>query len=254
MSDEIESFRSAQSTRGHDPAMATRWDVVNRAKGGGDDKDSLGALEELCRIYRHPVYVALRHKHNYAHHDAEDVAQSFISWLIHGGYLRRADSEKGRFRTFLLTYLDNYVANQKRKQRAQKRGAGAVHVPAEFPSETNRNAVEPKDENTPDKEFDRAWTLTTFREALNRLGAKFAADGRAEEFEMLEEFVLRRRDAKEGYTEAAARLGIKEAALRQRVSRFASKFRAMLEEVIRPMVSDKDLDDELSYLWRCFEK
>jgi RNA polymerase sigma-70 factor (ECF subfamily) len=254
MSDDRDTRRFNPTSRGHDPANATRWDVVNRAKGGGADKDSLGALEELCRIYRHPLYVALRHKHNYSHHDAEDIAQSFIAWLIHGGYLRRADPSKGRFRTFLLTYLDNYVANHKRKQVAQKRGGRAVHVPAEFPSETNQDAVEPKDENTPEKEFDRAWTLATFGEALSRLGAKFSEEGRTDEFETLQEFVLRRRESSETYTEAAARLGLKEAALRQRVSRFAGKFRQMLEDVIRPMVSEKDLDDELSYLWRCFEK
>lgn len=238
----------------HDPNYVTKWDVVNRAKGGGADRDSANALEELCRIYRHPIYVALRYKHGYEHHDAEDLAQSFISWLIHGGYLQRADPSKGRFRSFLLSYLDNYVANHRRKVNAQKRGGRVIHVPAEFPTETNRNAVEPRDENTPDKEFDRAWTLATFREALDRLRIKFTADGKAEEFEMLQEFLLRKRGEGESYETAAAKLGITEVNMRQRVSRFGRKFRQMLEDVIKPMVSEDELDDELSYLWRCFEK
>jgi RNA polymerase sigma-70 factor (ECF subfamily) len=129
-----------------------------------------------------------------------------------------------------------------------------IHVPAEFPSETNRDAVEPKDENTPDKEFDRAWTLATFRVALDRLRARFALENRLAEFETLQDFVVRKRDAKDSYATAAAKLGINEVALRQRVSRFARKFRQALEETIKPMVSESELDDELSYLWRCFEK
>jgi RNA polymerase sigma factor (sigma-70 family) len=237
-----------------DPAFVTKWDVVNRAKGGGNDRDSANALEELCRIYRHPIYIALRYKHYFDHHDAEDVAQSFITWLIHGGYLNRADPTKGRFRSFLLSYLDNYVANHKRKIQAQKRGGRVVHVPAEFPTETNRSAVEPKDENTPEREFDRAWTLATFREALDRLRAKYTVEGKGDEFETLQSFLLRRRGEGESYTEAAARLGITKENMRQRVSRFGRKFRQTLEELIKPMVSEDELDDELSYLWRCFEK
>jgi RNA polymerase sigma factor (sigma-70 family) len=249
------SFPSTTTGRGqHDPNFVTRWDVVNRAKDGADSKEGLSALEEICRIYRHPIYVALRFKHGYEHHDAEDIAQSFITWLIHGGYLRRADPEKGRFRSFLLSYLDNYVSNHRRKQQAQKRGGRIVHVAAEFPSETNRTAVEPRDENTPDKEFDRAWTVATFREALDRLRAKFVAENRGEEFETLQEFLLRKRGEGESYSTAAAKLGITEVNMRQRVSRFGRKFRQTLEEVIKPMVAEKELDDELSYLWRCFEK
>lgn len=237
-----------------DTQFVTKWDVVNRAKGGGNDSDSASALEELCRIYRHPIYIALRYKHQYAHHDAEDLAQSFIAWLIHSGYLVRADPAKGRFRSFLLSYLDNFVANHRRKVFAQKRGAHAIHVPADFPNDTTSGGVEPRDDNTPDREFDRAWTLATFREALDRLRAKFNADNRGAEFDLLQDFLLRNRNKGEGYAEAAARLGINEVAMRQRVSRFGRKFRATLEEIIRPMVTEDELDDELSYLWRCFEK
>lgn len=250
MTDTDPSFMGVTS-RGEN--FVTRWDVVKLAAQDGGTASS-NALEELCRIYRHPIYVALRHKHQCAHHDAEDLAQSFIAWLIHGGYLRRADPEKGRFRTFLLTYLDNFVANHRRKVRAQKRGAGAVHVPAEFPTETTPQGVEPRDENTPEMEFDRAWSLATMREALARLRAKFTSEGRDAEFETLQEFLLRKKGAPMSYTEAAASLGINEVALRQRVSRFARKFRQTLEEMIKPMVSETELDDELSYLWRCFEK
>ena len=254
MNTERNSKKPTPDPRTTEGAFVTRWDVVNRAKGGGEDTDSAKALEELCRIYRHPVYIALRYKHGCSHEDAEDLAQSFIAWIIHGGYLKRADSAKGRFRTFLLTYLDNYFANHRRKQFAQKRGAGAVHVPADFPTDTTRNAVEPKDENTPDREIDRAWTLATFREALDRLRAKFGADNRAAEFDTLQDFLLRKRGSNESYTTAAAKLGINEVAMRQRVSRFAKKFREMLEEIVRPMVKEEDLDDEMGHLWRCFEK
>ncbi len=240
----------------HDSAFVTKWDMVHRAKGGGADRDSANALEELCIIYRNPIYVALRYKHNYEHYDAEDLTQTFIAWLIHGGYIARADPTKGRFRSFLLSYLDNFVANHRRKQYAQKRGGGAVHIMAEFPTDTTHagSGIEPRDENTPDRAFDRAWTLATFREALERLRARFAAEGKTEEFETLQDFLLRKRGDGDSYASAAVKLGINEVAMRQRVSRFGRKFRQTLEEIIKPMVSPEELDDELSYLWRCFEK
>src|SRR5690349_16220334 len=100
MTDNHDSSFMGVTQRGEN--FVTRWDVVKRAAADGGTASN-HALEELCRIYRHPIYVALRHKHQCPHHDAEDLAQSFIAWLIHGGYLRRADPEKGRFRTFLLT-------------------------------------------------------------------------------------------------------------------------------------------------------
>jgi DNA-directed RNA polymerase specialized sigma24 family protein len=96
--------------------------------------------------------------------------------------------------------------------------------------------------------------VATFREALDRLRAKFVAENRGEEFETLQEFLLRKRGEGESYSTAAAKLGITEVNMRQRVSRFGRKFRQTLEEVIKPMVAEKELDDELSYLWRCFEK
>lgn len=232
----------------------TKWDVVNRAKGGGQDRDSANALEELCKIYRHPIYVALRYKHHFDHHDSEDLAQTFIAWMIHGGFLQRADPKKGRFRSFLLSYLDNFVANYRRKLQAQKRGGSAIHVPAEFPSETNRTAIEPKDENTPAKEFDRAWTIATFREALDRLRNKFAEQERLEEFEILQTFLFRQRGEGESYESAATRLRITEVSMRQRVSRFGRKFRQSIEDVVRPMVTEAELDDELSHLWKSFER
>ena len=227
--------------------------MVQRAKGDVSDPTARRALEELCRIYQHPIYISLRHKHNFAHHDAEDLTQSFITWLIHSGYLMRADPAKGRFRTFLLSYLDNYVSNYRRKTHAQKRGGYAIHVSADATTDSNREAVEPRDNNTPDKEIDRAWSVATFKEATERLRAKFIADGRTVEFNVLQDFLMRGRGDGENYATAAARLKINEVALRQRVSRFAKKFRDELEWLIRPIVSDKDFEDELSYLWRCYE-
>ncbi|MFZ4768413.1 MAG: hypothetical protein ACOYMN_25990, partial [Roseimicrobium sp.] len=83
---------------------------------------------------------------------------------------------------------------------------------------------------------------------------KFVTEDRAEEFDTLQEFLLKKRGEGESYEAAAAKLGITEVNMRQRVSRFGRKFRQSLEDVIRPMVTDAELDDELSHLWRCFEK
>ena len=198
-------------------------------------------LEELCPFYWRPIYAALKEKFHFPHNDAQDLARSFISWVISGRVLRKDALEK-RFRTALLEHLDEFVstlpANQVvRNGHAANSGVGAG-------TELQNGGI---------TEFDRTWALATFQEALDRLRAVYVKEGRGAEFDVLHEFLFKRRGGGISGTVTAERLGVSEAELKSLASRFGLDFRRLLVEVVEPMVSEEDLDDELDYLWRAFE-
>src|SRR5580692_2723940 len=102
----------------------TRWTLVVAA-GDPRRKDARSALVSLCENYWYPLYAYLRRR-GYSADEAQDLTQEFFMRLLEGRYLDRAVSEKGRFRWFILTSLKYFVADEKERQRALKRGGGTV--------------------------------------------------------------------------------------------------------------------------------
>src|SRR3954451_16822343 len=102
----------------------TRWTLVVSA-GAPDRKEARAALVSLCESYWYPLYAYLRRR-GYPVDQAQDLAQEFFTRVLEGRYLDRADREKGRFRSFLLTSLKFFVADEEDRQRARKRGGGQI--------------------------------------------------------------------------------------------------------------------------------
>src|ERR1700692_861379 len=98
----------------------TRWTLVVAA-GDPQRKDARSALVSLCENSRDPLYAYLRRR-GYARDRAQDLTQEFFMRVLEGLYLDRADPEKGRFRSFILTSLKFFAAGEQDRQRAQKRG------------------------------------------------------------------------------------------------------------------------------------
>src|SRR5260370_31697816 len=130
----------------------TRWSLVRRA-GGENDTDSREALESLCKTYWPPVYAYVRRR-GYDHENALDLTQGFFAQLLEKNYLRAADGKRGKFRSFLLTSVQNYLANEWDKQQAQKRGAGKAPFSLDEENRSARYPIEPDDNMTPEKNFD----------------------------------------------------------------------------------------------------
>jgi RNA polymerase sigma-70 factor (ECF subfamily) len=86
------------------------------------------ALEALCQKYWPPLYLFVR-RHGHSVEDAQDLVQGFFSFLLEKNHIEKADSERGRFRTFLLNSLRGYITNERRKQERQKRGGGILFIP-----------------------------------------------------------------------------------------------------------------------------
>src|ERR1035438_533386 len=165
----------------------TRWNLVVAA-GDLHGKKARSALVSLCENYWYPLYAYLRRR-GYPTDQAQDLTQEFFMRVLEGRYLDRADPEKGRFRSFILTSLKFFAADERDRQRAQKRGGGAV-MSFEFSSGEERYQREPGHDETPDRIFERRWALSVLERVMERLRDEFVQRGRPENFERMKVLLL----------------------------------------------------------------
>src|SRR5512141_1414139 len=107
----------------------TRWTVVLTA-AHIDTTHARAALAQLCEAYWYPLYAYVRRK-GYSPPDAEDLTQAFFAQVLDEHFIVAADKEKGRFRSFLLTRLNHFLADEWDRLKAQKRGGGQRLIPLE---------------------------------------------------------------------------------------------------------------------------
>ena len=225
--------------------VTTHWSVV-LAAGQADTTTALSALEELCRTYWFPLYAYVRRRgHQPA--EAQDLTQEFFLRLIEKQSVRLANSERGRFRSFLLTSLKNFLINEWGKARAAKRGGGQSFQPLEWDGAESRYLAEPSQDLTPDRLFDKRWAVTIVERAQHRLREEYVAASKLPLFEELQGHVWGEGAA--GYAGSAARLNTTEGALRIAAHRMKDRFRSLLrEEVAHTAASTDEIDAELRYL------
>ena len=221
------------------------------AAGRRSTAQSDHALEELCRAYWYPLYAYVR-RHGHSKEDAEDLAQGFFAAFLKRNYLEDVRSEKGRFRAFLLAALKHYLANEYDRASRQKRGGGLAPLSLDWQDADTRYQIDPPDQLSPDKLYDRAWAVTLLEQVINRLRAECAADGKAAVFEQLKSFLTAgKRDIP--YAEAAARAGLTEGAARVAVHRLRKRYRELLRaEIAQTLSNPADLEEEMRALFRAF--
>ncbi len=238
--------KSTTGTPGHPGVFATtHWSVV-LAAGHGEGTAAAFALEALCESYWHPLYVYLR-KRGYSPGDAQDLTQGFFARLLEGGWVAKADAAKGRFRTFLLTALNRFVANEWDRSRAQKRGGGQANCP--FDTEAAERACAAANPGaSPDAVYDRQWALTLLERVLARVESEQENAGRKEDFAILSPHLASERGSIP-YAEIGSRLGMSEAAARQAVHRLRKRFRqAFREEIARTVDKEGEIEEEIRHL------
>ncbi len=222
----------------------TRWTLVVAA-GDPQRKEARSALVDLCENYWYPLYAYLRRR-GYSADEAQDLTQEFFVRLLEGRYLDRADPEKGRFRSFILTSLKFFVADDGDRQRALKRGGGAV-VPLEFSSGEERYQREPAHDETPERIFERRWALGLLDRVVERLRNEFVQHGHPEHFERLKVFLLGQSDAP--YAVLAREMNTSEGALKVAVHRLRKRYRELFRQEIAETVADPaEVESELRYL------
>ncbi|MDX1643446.1 MAG: sigma-70 family RNA polymerase sigma factor [Thermoanaerobaculia bacterium] len=228
----------------------TDWTLVRTARAG-DDQGAQAALARLCGNYWLPLYAYVRHL-GHSPDDAADLVQGFFTALLEKDYLKQVDPEAGRFRTFMLSSLKNYLANERAKQRTQKRGGDTVMVPLDSRHAERLAKSDSFDAATPEDVFHRRWARTVVDRALARLQEERAAVGKAQEFELLSSH-LTGEEPHTPYRELAARLGTTEGALRVAVHRLRTQFGEILrheirQTVLRPQDIDREVRELLSTL------
>jgi RNA polymerase sigma-70 factor (ECF subfamily) len=220
----------------------THWSVVVRA-GDSGSPETEAAMERLCRTYWYPLYVFVRRKgHN--HEDASDLTQSFFAKFLEKRYLKAVDASLGKFRTFLLTSITNFLANEWDKSQTQKRGGGQQVVSLEDATAEERYRLEPVEHTTPETLYEKRWAQTVVGVVLDRL----AEETEERRFEVLKRFLLEEKGSV-SYEEAAGQLGMSVAAVTSAVHRMRGRFSALLvEEVSNTVDSPEAVEPELRHL------
>jgi RNA polymerase sigma factor (sigma-70 family) len=226
--------------------VTTHWSVVVTA-GGSDTAGARRALENLCNAYWYPLYAYVRRR-GFSPPDAEDLTQEFFARFLEHQWVANADREKGRFRTFLLSAMNHFLANEWDKARAQKRGGGIRPVPLEFGTAETRYSREPADSITPEQHFERRWALTLLETVTRRLQADYEQDGRGELFAALHPCLVGDR-TNQPYEELARKLGLTEGAVKSAVHRLRQRYRQLLrDEIAHTVAGPGEVEEELRHL------
>lgn len=223
----------------------TDWFVVNTA-AGDTSVQSRSALEELCRNYWYPLYAFVR-RQGHSPEDAQDLTQDFFARLLEKKYLRLANPERGKFRTFLLSSLKHFLVNEWEKSRAAKRGGGQV-ISWDQQSAESRYLMEPRDDVTAEKLYERRWATALLEKVMGHLRDEYSAGGKLELFEQLKVFVGGEK-GDVSYAEAAKQLGKSEGAVKVAIHRLRQRHSELLhDEVAQTVPNPEELEDELRYL------
>ena len=224
----------------------TRWSLVLDA-GTALTPRGHAALSTLCELYWYPLYSYLRRRGHTAE-DAQDLTQGFFARLLEKHTLNVVDRSRGRFRSFLLGSLDNYVSNERDRSRAQKRGSGTPPISLDVAMAEDRYVREPEDPLTPERIFDRNWALAVLDRVLNRLRAELHEAGKDDLFENLKGY-LTGDQAAGSYQVVGASLGLTEGALKVAVHRLRRRYRTLLyDEIAQTVATPEEVELELQYL------
>lgn len=229
----------------------THWTVVLTASG--HDSAAREALENLCRHYWPPLYAYVR-RQGHSPHDAQDLTQEFFRRLLEKNYLADVDRSKGKFRSFLLASLQHFLANERDKQHAQKRGGGAVPISIDAGTAESGYQLELGHDATAEKIFERRWAITLLAQVLARLEAEYQADDKGDLFARLKD-TLTGESGRLPYAEIAARLGTSEGAVKVAVHRLRQRYRELLRlEIAGTVATAAEIDGEMRHLFQALSR
>lgn len=230
----------------------TCWSVV-LLSAQSQACDAVVAREELCRSYWYPLYAFIRRRGK-TPEDAKDLTQGFFLSLFERKALGEVTPLKGKFRSFLLAALKNYLLVEFHRQHAIKRGGDFEFVPLDFESGDDRYTDEPADALTPEKVFDARWAMSLLDLTMAQLRAEYDFRGKIETFEALRQFLeFGSREALPTYDSVAGQLRIGQGAVKTLIHRLRKRHGQILrEEVGRTVTDPEEIDDEIRALCNAF--
>jgi RNA polymerase sigma factor (sigma-70 family) len=232
---------------------STQWSVVLASgRSEAEPEVAQAALAELCQIYWSPLYSFVRSR-GYTVHDAQDLTQSFFAYLIEHQIYARVDRQKGRFRSFLLASLKNFLAHASDRERTLKRGGGQNFLPLHQEQIENAESLFQTHSwtSSEDRVFERSWAATLVTAGLERLAADYKGESKEKLFKELRVFLGGGAGPPPPYAELAVRLGMSESTLRTQVTRLRARYREVLHaEVRRTVETEAQAQEELHLLLR----
>ena len=232
--------------------LATHWSVVLAAKDQ-ESPQSDRALETLCLTYWHPLYVFLR-RQGHRPHDAQDLVQAFFARLLQKDYLKAVEPERGHFRTFLIMALKRFIANERDRAHAEKRGGGQVALPLDGALAEDRYQEEASVAMAADLAFDRQWAITLLDQTLRRVREEQEQQGKGTQFELLRQFLMVGVDPVP-YGAVARQLGTSEAAAKMAVLRLRRRYRELLLDAIAQTVTGPaEVEEEMRHLFQVLSR
>lgn len=224
----------------------TQWSLV-LAAGEQGSAAGAAALARLCALYWYPVFAFVRRR-GHSTDEAEDLTQGFFTRLIEKGDLADVDRSRGRFRSFLLSACQHFLANEWDKSRALKRGGARFSVSIDAAAAHGRTDRALAHGETPELLYERQWCLTLLAGVLEDVQEEYRATGRERVFERLKRF-LTTDDDPGTYLEAAQDLAITEGAVKVAVHRLRNRYRdALRARVAATVASEDEVADEIRHL------
>ena len=261
------SSSGSSANNQHRVFATTSWSMVLEAaddqakneQSDGDDRNAPSvkdALSQLCQLYWYPLYAFVRRK-GFERAQAEDLTQAFFAELLEKNSLGKAEPTRGRFRSFLLASLNNFIANQWRAESAEKRGGGQTILSIDYEQADNRyqeiGAIETVSrEVSAEKAFEKGWALAILDQTLSAVGQQYEQSGKAELFNALKGFLTGHESLP--YAEVAQANGMKEGAIKVAVHRMRQRYGQQLRLQIAKTIEDpNDVDNELRSLFEALE-
>lgn len=230
----------------------TRWSVILDAQ---DDDSGLRrrALEEICRTYWRPIYAFARGQ-GLVPSDAEDLTQNVLSRLLEQQAFEKVAEGKGKLRSFLRVATKNYLRNEWRKEKTQKRGGCATVLSLDYEDAERKISLQVVDEDSPERLFDRQWGLDLLSRTMDRLERVYVSEGKSNVFAVLKD-VIGIKAGGPRHKDLASELGLSESGVGVAIHRLRKRYRRLLEEEIALTLDDESeeaVEKELQYLFGVF--
>lgn len=232
--------------------VTTRWTLVLTGAGfESGEQQAREALAELCRTYWRPIFSFICRR-GHSPEDAQDLTQDFFVMVLESNWLRRADEIRGRFRSFLLKSVQNFLSHKVDRKKARKRGGDLQFVSwdgwiTQAPSQFTIAAPE-LETLPPERVFDLGWAVTVVEQALRRLREECEAKGRLRLFEALSVHLTSER-SETSYASLAKNLKMPETMVKKQLHNLRERYRWLLRDEVAHTVEDPaDVDDEIRYL------
>src|SRR5438876_8088514 len=230
----------------------TRWSlVISAGSFESGEQEARDALAELCRTYWRPIFSFVARR-GYSMEDAQDLTQDFFVMILEHHWLEHADPNRGRFRSLLLTSLQNFLVNAAERTHTRKRGGDVEFISwddwmAEAPSQLS---ISPHafDSLPAERFFDLRWATTVVEQALRRLREECEGKDRLRLFYALSRHLTEERD-EVSYADLSAALGVAETVVRKQLHMMRQRYRCLLRDEVAHTVEDSaDVEEEIRYL------